>query len=242
MGYTGHKFDTDLGLSYMQARYYDPVIGRFYSNDPIGFRDVHSFNRYAYANNNPYKYVDPDGKAPNQAGVATIQSLRDEVAKYEAAGLNGAQAMAALSANRAGNSNRYLFTDNFGWVDLRHFGAAAELSYGVGSVTAEIMGLGVEIVQYLNESEGDYRSAFSQEDLPSNAAGAMFGDDYLSGAKGISSSLNSFLDDVGARDPSDPVAGTANLPATDAGGASNGFSGVFRVAGRIESRKLDEQN
>ena len=48
---------------YMQARYYDPVIGRFYSNDPIGFRDVHSFNRYAYANNNPYKYTDPTGMA-----------------------------------------------------------------------------------------------------------------------------------------------------------------------------------
>jgi len=62
VGYTGHKFDKDLGLSYMQARYYDPVIGRFYSNDPIGFRDVHSFNRYAYANNNPYKYTDPDGQ------------------------------------------------------------------------------------------------------------------------------------------------------------------------------------
>ena len=45
----------------MQARYYDPVIGRFYSNDPIGFRDIHSFNRYAYANNNPYKYIDPTG-------------------------------------------------------------------------------------------------------------------------------------------------------------------------------------
>ena len=62
IGYTGHKFDTDLGLSYMQARYYDPVIGRFYSNDPKGFSNVHNFNRYAYANNNPYKYVDPDGK------------------------------------------------------------------------------------------------------------------------------------------------------------------------------------
>jgi uncharacterized protein RhaS with RHS repeats len=48
----------------MQARYYDPVIGRFYSNDPVGFRDVHSFNRYAYANNNPYKYTDPDGRLP----------------------------------------------------------------------------------------------------------------------------------------------------------------------------------
>jgi RHS repeat-associated protein len=62
VGYAGHKYDKDLGLSYMQARYYDPVIGRFYSNDPVGFKSVHSFNRYSYANNNPYKYVDPDGR------------------------------------------------------------------------------------------------------------------------------------------------------------------------------------
>ena len=69
VGYTGHKFDTDLGLSYMQARYYDPVIGRFYSNDPADVMEhiargnpIHGFNRYTYANNNPYKYVDPDGE------------------------------------------------------------------------------------------------------------------------------------------------------------------------------------
>jgi len=65
VGYTGHKFDKDLGLSYMQARYYDPVIGRFYSNDPIGYtakNPVMSFNRYLYVNNNPYKYTDPDGE------------------------------------------------------------------------------------------------------------------------------------------------------------------------------------
>ncbi len=62
VGYTGHLEDTDLGLTYMQQRYYDPVIGRFYSNDPVGFRDTHSFNRYVYANNNPYKYVDTNGK------------------------------------------------------------------------------------------------------------------------------------------------------------------------------------
>ncbi|WP_326490858.1 RHS repeat-associated core domain-containing protein [Shewanella chilikensis] len=49
--------------------YYDPLIGRFYSNDPVdtlGHMDlgnpVQGFNRYAYANNNPYKYTDPDGK------------------------------------------------------------------------------------------------------------------------------------------------------------------------------------
>jgi hypothetical protein len=53
----------------MQARYYDPVIGRFYSNDPVGVlghmqrgNPVHGFGRYTYVNNNPYKYVDPDGE------------------------------------------------------------------------------------------------------------------------------------------------------------------------------------
>lgn len=53
----------------MQARYYNPVIGRFYSNDPVDYlghmqrgNPVHGFGRYTYANNNPYKYVDPDGE------------------------------------------------------------------------------------------------------------------------------------------------------------------------------------
>ncbi len=57
---------------YMQARYYDPVIGRFYSNDPVGalghlnsLQGVQGFNRYAYVNNNPYKYNDPSGEAAN---------------------------------------------------------------------------------------------------------------------------------------------------------------------------------
>ncbi|MFT5297693.1 MAG: hypothetical protein ACI9YH_003730 [Colwellia sp.] len=55
---------------YMQARYYDPVIGRFYSNDPVGYiseNPVMSFNRYMYVNNNPYKYTDPDGELLNLA-------------------------------------------------------------------------------------------------------------------------------------------------------------------------------
>ena len=54
----------------MQARYYDPVIGRFYSNDPVGAvshlgtsNGIHGFNRYAYANNNPYRYIDPNGES-----------------------------------------------------------------------------------------------------------------------------------------------------------------------------------
>jgi hypothetical protein len=55
----------------MQARYYDPAIGRFYSNYPIEFRDVHSFNRYAYANNNPYKYIDPTGMSSEKGACGS---------------------------------------------------------------------------------------------------------------------------------------------------------------------------
>jgi len=50
----------------MDARYYDPVIGRFYSNDPVGFTgDITTFNRYSYVGNNPYKYTDPTGMFRN---------------------------------------------------------------------------------------------------------------------------------------------------------------------------------
>lgn len=64
IGFAGSPFDASTGLSYMGARYYDPVIGRFMGVDPVGFQEgnVHSFNRYAYANNNPYRYIDPDGR------------------------------------------------------------------------------------------------------------------------------------------------------------------------------------
>ncbi|MDV8153465.1 RHS repeat-associated core domain-containing protein [Acinetobacter pittii] len=66
IGFHGKPFDDDTGLSYMQARYYDPILGRFTGIDPVDYKEdnLHSFNRYAYANNNPYKYVDPDGNHP----------------------------------------------------------------------------------------------------------------------------------------------------------------------------------
>ncbi len=62
--YTGKPHDVDTGLTYMGARYYMPTLGRFTGIDPKAFspEQPHSLNRYAYGNNNPYKYVDPDGK------------------------------------------------------------------------------------------------------------------------------------------------------------------------------------
>ncbi|PXX09482.1 RHS repeat-associated protein [Nitrosomonas ureae] len=64
--FTGKPYDNDTGLTYLGARYYSPLLGRFMGVDPVDVNpeNIHSFNRYAYANNNPYKFVDPDGKTP----------------------------------------------------------------------------------------------------------------------------------------------------------------------------------
>jgi RHS repeat-associated protein len=68
--YTGREIDPDTSLYYYRARYYDPAIGRFLSEDPIGF-DSGDVNFYAYVNNNPVNANDPSGKILlNAAGAA----------------------------------------------------------------------------------------------------------------------------------------------------------------------------
>ncbi|MCM2356857.1 MAG: polymorphic toxin type 33 domain-containing protein [Geobacteraceae bacterium] len=75
--FVGKEKDTETGLSYFGARYESDKIGRFISPDPVRAVDEKTsrtnekmllnpqrLNTYAYGLNNPYRYVDPDGREP----------------------------------------------------------------------------------------------------------------------------------------------------------------------------------
>ena len=66
--FTGREWEPETGLYYYRARYYDPVAGRFISEDPIGF--IAGLNLYTYAYNSPTTFVDPSGQDVMSIGVS----------------------------------------------------------------------------------------------------------------------------------------------------------------------------
>jgi hypothetical protein len=67
--------------------------------DPVGVdeNNVHSHNRYAYGNNNPYKYVDPDGNSPIDVVFLAVDVAKLGVAIYSGVGVGAAAADVGLS-------------------------------------------------------------------------------------------------------------------------------------------------
>ncbi len=64
--YRGYYYDTETGLYYLTARYYDPETGRFINVDDISYIDpdsINGLNLYVYCYNNPVMYTDPSGEA-----------------------------------------------------------------------------------------------------------------------------------------------------------------------------------
>jgi RHS repeat-associated protein len=99
IGFAGKAYDRDTQLSYFGARYYDPIAGRFYGIDPkeVDPNDIHSFNRYAYGNNNPYRYIDPDGNSPLDVIFLAYDVAKLGVAVYSGGDVKGAAVDVGLS-------------------------------------------------------------------------------------------------------------------------------------------------
>ncbi len=182
---------------------------------------------YGYSHLNPLIYTDPDGRAPNQAGVTDPSVILAQIQTLEQGGLTRAQILSRVSETHGTNKDRYFYTERYGWVDVRHFAKAAELtSEGASPTVVEAKGFALEVVQWLTEWGNDYRSGFSPEDIPSNAAGARFGAN-LNAKESLSAQFQNWLKAIGGRNANDPIANKPGLPLTDPsdrGGKNRGSS------------------
>ncbi len=81
--FQGQQYDAASNDYYLRARYYDPTIGRFLSQDPYegAIADPQSLHRYLYASNDPVNRFDPSGREDlgslsiSEAGSATLDSI-----------------------------------------------------------------------------------------------------------------------------------------------------------------------
>ncbi|MCS1351879.1 DNRLRE domain-containing protein [Mechercharimyces sp. CAU 1602] len=116
--YAGYRYDNETGMYYLMARYYQPEEGVFLSADPDpgDEDDPQSQNVYLYANNNPIKYIDPDGHWLNVAiGVVSgaykgYKTYKKTGSLKKAAWAGSKQAlMDAIPVGRIFKAGKYLY-------------------------------------------------------------------------------------------------------------------------------------
>jgi RHS repeat-associated protein len=80
-GYTGREQDSETGLDYYRARYYDVANGRFISEDPIGF-EAGDNNLTRYVGNSPVNAIDPFGNVKIEIIHNPLLGYKNESISY----------------------------------------------------------------------------------------------------------------------------------------------------------------
>lgn len=156
-GYTGHVNDPDTGLVYMQARYYDPEMGRFLSVDPVepSAGGMFGFNRYDYANNNPTINLDPDGRQTSGQACRTFRECAFQNWQSGGSG-NGGESGEGSLWDRIKNSFRRR-TQTEQAADLRKFYAGLGAYDPVTGKTIDIASLSdAELITFNKEHRQDF--------------------------------------------------------------------------------------
>jgi RHS repeat-associated protein len=201
--YTGREFDSEIGIYYYRARYYDPNAGRFTSEDPTRFgiksrpaiRTV-SPDFYSYVANNPLKGIDPTGLweveigGGHGAGVLVRFGYSPSSGQFNFGFFGGVGEGAFFNYDPTdpGCHKPGLVGGITGEGDVglgKHLGASGELDLnGESSATATIVGPGFTGLQFnlLNLKEpphgtigGGAGGSWGSEELLSSAAVAAIG-------------------------------------------------------------------
>ncbi len=101
--YRGEQFDSDLGLYYLRARYYNTMTGRFVSRDPEDGIDTDpkTLHKYNYAGGDPVNAIDPTGRTTTTWGGAGIDYVGALIIAVEqTAAVAAVGAAVACSLNR----------------------------------------------------------------------------------------------------------------------------------------------
>jgi RHS repeat-associated protein len=170
-GYTGREFDNFTGLHFYRARWYDGKLGKFISEDPIGFTGG-DINLYGYVKNNPIRFTDPTGLIiPVPLITAGIGAGAGFVGSIFGKGLNNWKC--GKSFFNGADTGDY-------WVDVgvaTGTGAVAGALMPFGGTTllgAASIGMGGNVIQY-GASVGLGRTQFSVAGLGVSAATGALG-------------------------------------------------------------------
>lgn len=158
--YTGRE-DDQTGLYYYRARYYDPQIGRFVSEDSLGYA-AGDVNFYAYVGNNPVNANDPSGHAAMQVGGAVVGAV------------GGLATQGGIDLARGNLSS---FADYVGAVTGGAAGGAAAVTCGPMCAGATAGAVSSATTQAINWAQGRATSAL-------NAAGDFLIDTALGAVGG----------------------------------------------------------
>lgn len=232
--YAGHVSDSATGLSYMQQRYMDPQLGVFLSVDPVTAyqKPVDQFNRYRYANGNPYTVVDPDGEAGK---VAWLVRLTANQAK-KVARLTQEQAVRARRAQQNVVADRRQMASQ---IETSAHGTEGKLKH----TGHELDGGGTGLPHY--QTEGVRGHSFWGK----VSVGAL----AVAGTLEQAADAAEYIPEAAPRpaDQSDiarwngvmgAISEKTGLPMPGVKmGEDGGFQGYFRVDGRLDSKRLDKE-
>jgi RHS repeat-associated protein len=173
-GYTGHEHLLAFGLINMNARLYDPALGRFLSPDPyVQAPDfTQNFNRYSYALNNPLVYTDPDGEFFFTAFLGPVGAIIDAACWGAVIGGAGYTASVAFSDGGFNNWNWGQF-----WNSVGVGAISGAVTGGVGQMFGPVgsMGFGGEIARAYTHgfAQGMISEAFGGDFMTGFAAGGL---------------------------------------------------------------------